>query len=256
MVNNCKRAALNGNGWVRLEASDLVRPSISALASLQFKKLFENLPVDPYCASKTRYRRFAEFEVDPVLQTIEALPAHLDQETGEMYFEYFQNKQVNPDDGGLGRRFPAVDLSQCDASIIKEVIWNCYELTEWETKHSDTRKIAGFHAVSYQPGDTDHAVASPNVFHQDGEPYTFGILIGRSGVNGGENYIGMLNAANKQLDEIWEADIIAKFALQDTFEAFGVCDRMVTHYVAPLTRKKPQEKGFRNIILLDFSLIL
>ncbi len=253
MGNIGKRAALNGRGWIKIDPADIVNPGHNAAAASQLRKLFENLPVDPYCGPKTRCRRFIEFEVDPVLKAVEPLPAKADPDTGEMFVEYFQNKQVNPDDGGLGRRFPALDLSPCNTVFLKEIIWNCYELTEWPPETRDVKKVAGFHTVSYQPGETHQAVASPNVFHQDGEPYTFGILVERLGVNGGENYIGTLDTANKRLDEIPGTDILDTFTLENAFEGFGVCDRIITHYVAPLTRKAPGEKGYRNIILLDFT---
>jgi hypothetical protein len=244
---------LNENGWARLDPGSLLEAADQDAALSLFRKVFETLPGDPYCKFGTRRRRFAQFRLTPSNRHLEPIPSQYDAVTGRYYAEYFQLKSVNPDDGGRGRRFSALDAKTADDASIHKIIWNCYDLIEWCTQHQHASKIVGFHTVRYEPSRGREAVGSPNVFHQDGEPYTFAILIERKGVEGGVNYVATPTAANRRLDDVRECDILDKFILERPFEGFGVCDRMVSHYVSPLRKNPACQAGFRNVLLIDFT---
>jgi len=129
-----------------------------------------------------------------------------------------------------------------------------FKTTFWETYNLPI--YFGIHFVKLVSSDINSpSESSPNCFHQDGEPFTFGHLIYRSSnTKGGKNYIALTPARNKNLEYVQEAEILESFYLENPLESFAVHDSAVTHYVEPIVKHKRNKlDAERYIVLIDFS---
>ncbi|WP_137297604.1 2OG-Fe dioxygenase family protein [Psychromonas sp. SP041] len=125
---------------------------------------------------------------------------------------------------------------------------------EFEHLESDPYAPAGVNRYR-RYGNGDLGISSPDCFHQDGEPFTFGHLFSRTeNSQGGVNYIGKINSRNKSLNEVVADEVLSTFTLVNLLETFAVYDPLVSHYVSPIFKNDETDLAAeRCMILIDFS---
>ncbi len=161
----------------------------------------------------------------------------------------------NPEHNNV-RYFDALSSDIRASPILRQLVLNDFSYTSWTESEKSFPIYFGVHFVKLRScGPAEFGVSSPDCFHQDGEPFTFGHLVYRSPcTDGGVNYVGKLSATNKRLNIVKDEEILKSFTLINFLESFVVVDSAVSHYVAPITNTAP-ELGIaeRWMILIDFS---
>lgn len=94
----------------------------------------------------------------------------------------------------------------------------------------------GVHLIRVKASPDLPGISSPDCLHKDGEPFTFIHLIKRFHVEGGRNII---------------ADNDQKFLA--TVETIAVSDRDVYHQVEKIETPHGAARGFRDVLLIDFT---
>jgi hypothetical protein len=241
------------NGYFRTQINPFIlsKNAESELAIVQ--KNFSSLPKDPYTDSKNyRFRAYSNLILLPWKRKMFWIPPKY--QAGQYLSSYWQG-DFNLEHHDKVRSFTPLDNETKRTDLINNLILHDYDLTFWRNEYTYTPLYVGIHFVKLMVVDPEHiAFSSPDLVHRDGEAFTFAHLFHRSNIVGGTNYIATPESANHKLEELKEQNIMEKFELHETFDSYGVCDEMVSHYVSPI---KLQDKnlmmGTREIILIDFS---
>lgn len=241
-----------GFSEVKLKPSDLIKHGKKDLDILQ--DAFHHLPADPYGGeSANRFRAYSKFLIMPWSEEICEIPS-AETEAGKVV-GYFQG-EFNPEQQKSSIRYlKAIPQSIRQGKLLKALIRHDYRATFWNRNQSYHPIHVGVHMVRLCVSKNNPvAVSSPNFVHRDGEQFTFAHLIDRKNCTGGENVIAKREAANLEISKLDKSDILKKFGLKQPLHTYGVCDKMVSHYVSPL-KFIPSQKGFgyRHILLIDFS---
>lgn len=213
---------------------------------------FSKLAIDPYTNSgNNRFRAYSNLIILPWEREIKWLP--LENYQGEFVSSYWQGA-FNPEHADFIRRFTPISSAAKNTRLLNNLILHDYSLTFWKDKAMYPIYI-GVHFIKLivlKKGQLCYS--SPDLMHRDGEAFTFAHLFNRSNIRGGANYISKVEHANYKLEDIPSNDILDKFEMYDMLESYGVCDRMVSHYISPVELEDSDiEYGCREIILIDFS---
>ena len=73
------------------------------------------------------------------------------------------------------------------------------------------------------------AVSSPDVLHQDGEPFTFVHLVRRDNAVGATTAVAIPDVAGKKPEDVDPATIHTQFELLQPLESYGVLASKVAH---------------------------
>lgn len=209
------------------------------------------LPKDADAGSHNRNRRYGTFVLLPWSWTLEAVPAIRDSDTGQLVSTYFQSSQINPEHNGKTRLFAPLTEEQQESPFLKHTILTCFRSLRW--KHTHQPVGVGVHLIQLVALADAPGVSSPDLIHQDGEPYTFAALIERYGVAGGENLITVPEVANVHPSKVSDGAIIERFTLSEPWDGWVVDDQRVAHYVSPIELAPGHERGCRTMILIDFT---
>jgi hypothetical protein len=190
------------------------------------------LPKDKYCPEQTRYRRHSRLIFLPWENNLIAWPKN----------SYFQDSQINVDDGGVVREFEPLSAVMLDNVFLQELIFADFKQTSFQAPDLLQPFDVGIHVIKTVPGPEQAAVASPNRLHKDTEPFTFIHLLARENVTGGENIVA---------DNTKEPLFIG--TLTSTLDTLVVQDATVFHHVMPIKLADQRLPGFRTVLLIDFT---
>jgi hypothetical protein len=239
-------------GYARYELAELLGveefdPSYVALLSE-----FEDLPPDPYAPGTNRYRRYARCVIFPWSGETQWIPdARADG--GRGVNGYYQG-DYNPEYVGVVRTLPAFTETALANPLIAEIVKFDFEQTRWSETDLANPLHVGVHLIKLSVDlDGAEAVSSPNVLHQDGEPFVFAHLVYRKNVEGGRNVIATPRWRGRMPVEVPDDEMVAEFMLTKPLESYGVTDHMATHYVSPIRKGSGSGPGERAVILTDFT---
>ena len=125
----------------------------------------------------------------------------------------------------------------------------------WREKDISRPFIAGVHLVTYEARPGRPAVSSPDLLHCDGEPFTFIHLVERRNVEGGANMIAPRAFEKKRPDEVPPEAVLAELTLESPLDTIAVNDAKVAHYVSRVQTVPGADRGWRSVILVDFSIL-
>lgn len=217
----------------------------------QLQEAFADLPRDSYAPETNRYRRYSRAIILPWNGEIHWLPGYV-REDGTEVCEYYQGT-FNAEYMDAYRAFAPLSDELKENRLLKEIIRYDYEQTFWHPRDLILPIHVGVHLVNFAVHQGEVSVASPNQVHQDGEPFTFAHLITYENVDGGVNAIGTTAAAGKDRDEVSDADILEEFILTEPLQSYGVCDKMVSHYVSPIKCGPKGDYAERGMLLIDYT---
>lgn len=242
------KSELRAQGWASFSVTTsksassmgFVRSSPETdIARAELTDAFENLPPDP-AAPEVRERRLGTFILMPWLDggALIAKPQS----------RYYQSAKYNPELGGLVREFGSLSPELARNPFLTGVVWEAYSQLPYSTQPDlqlDLRVQVHLIRLLATPGNPGTAV--PNCLHRDGEPYTFIILAGRYGVQGGDTRISRDQAGDRMLLET---------TLRDPFSGVVVDDERVYHEVTPVCVQPDTLQGNRDSLLIDFTPLL
>ncbi|ANN15924.1 hypothetical protein SD37_09895 [Amycolatopsis orientalis] len=217
---------------------------------------FEQLPVDPYSKNEGRYRRYGRGVLLPWNNRFYWMPdAVADMPDGSsVSFNDYQQGRHNPEFAGVVRHMPGLTEAIKRNSLLTELIRFDFARTTWEEAELCRPFQVGVHLLKLSVDDPGgRAVASPDMLHQDGEPYTFAHLIYRRDAEGGENVIATPASAGSSPDDVATENVLDRFVLRRPLDSYGVKDDLVSHYVAPITVAAGAESAERAVLLIDFT---
>ncbi|WP_439853854.1 2OG-Fe dioxygenase family protein [Pseudomonas yamanorum] len=223
---------------------------------VELKHEFDVLEVDPFAPQGVnRFRRYANGVIMPWKPSSDVhwMPP-VEDGLGKILAGYDQGGN-NPDHSNI-RYFNSLSVNVKTNRLLNKLILDDFSHTFWDWTGQPFPIYFGVHFVKLQSHSPhDLGISSPNLFHQDGEPFTFAHLVHRSSnACGGINYIGTTFARNKSLEEVSEGDIVRSFTLNAFLESFAVFDPAVSHYVSPISKMDSTDSAAeRCMILIDFS---
>ncbi|GAA1982113.1 2OG-Fe dioxygenase family protein [Amycolatopsis minnesotensis] len=214
---------------------------------------FDNLPVDPYAESSGRFRRFGRGVLLPWSGEFDWMPETAADASSDAVNRYQQGTH-NPEYADQVRQLPSLTEAIKNSSLLAELIRFDFARTSWHDEDRCWPIHVGVHLIKLSvAGPGARAAATPDMLHQDGEPYTFAHLIYRCNASGGENVIAAAQCAGKSPDDVPEDSVLARFTLSRPLDSYGVKDDMVSHYVAPVTAGPGPGPSERAILLIDFT---
>jgi hypothetical protein len=237
------------NGFLQIDPSFLTgRGGSVAESRRKFLESIRRLPPDWECAAKNRFRRYGVFAYRPWDDDSSCLPPEWDAERGEHVVEYWQPPNVNPEYAGKRRLFAALTESQRNSLFLKDAIGACFRVAPW----TESRKPiwVGVHVVRQVATSLLASTVSPNHLHLDGERFTFGFLLERSGVIGGENFIAPRKFANLHPTEV-APHVLQQFTLENQFAGWAVDDLRVCHHANGIGVAEGCEIAVRTMLLID-----
>ena len=243
---------LRQRGVARFKGSDALGTQERNAFFEVLRKTADDLPLDPYCVAKNRFRQLSWSVIVPWSGQVVPLPLRRDPETGAEVSEFHQPAELNPDEKGMVRRFAPIPREVLDHPLLKKLIlFDLSLLSWWSDRHKPL--LGGLHLMKHVAIPGRDAAASPDALHTDGQPFTAVHLIERKHVIGGENVITPTVYADRKPWEVPPEDILSQFTLRNPGQSFIVKDTQVAHYVAPVRVKPGHEKGWRSVLLVDFT---
>ncbi len=231
-IERSPRQDLERQGYACFKGSDLSVPQHLRQELSSLRRDFETLPLDPYCASGNRHRRHSRYVLLPWLDLLESRPIS----------HYLQDRELNPTDGGVIRTFERLGRAMEANAFLRAMILFDFFNTTFEKATWSTPVDVGVHAIRMVARPGLPGVSSPNRLHKDGEPFTFIHLIERHGITGGEN---LVTDNDKQL--------LVRMTLNDRLDTVTVSDKDVYHHVEPIDVAPGESKGYRDVLLIDFT---
>jgi hypothetical protein len=242
-----KRFELANNGFVHFQPTEL---DFTALELIEWERLCryaKQLPPDP-TSPTTRFRAYGK----SILANDTLTPVKATLKDGREVMEYTQPAELNSEQQGRRRFFTALPSMISSNFAIRQLVQLFGDIANLEADNEAAWQV-GMHLVKLVATPSTPAAASPNHFHRDGEPYTFAVLVERDSVVGGENAIAETKWAEHKLREVPSTEILSKFTLENSLEAYGVNDVMVSHHVEAIACAPNVEIGHRTVLLIDFT---
>ena len=188
---------------------------------------YDQVPIDPYMAHQTRYKRFSQYRLT------------LDPDDGWQFSmlphrAYSAFKKFNPVAGGILREYLPIEVDF--QPIIKTVVDGPLPLDEsvdWQINVHQNRSVTTLDNV---------APLTPEGIHQDGHEYVMISILRRENVRGGET-------------RLWRSPDAAEPIWRGTMQpgqAVLLDDRAVWHDVTEIV-PDVGEVGRRDILIVSFS---
>jgi len=245
-------ADLVRQGFARVPREALGPADFVSHAAAMLEAATADLPPDPYCAERFRFRRYARLFMLPWTGLLLTAPPRID-ESGEALQMYQHPATLNVDEAGVGRWFPALDAETLAADWLDRIIRFDFDQTAFTEEERASPIQVGVHLVDHRPRVGQPAAASPNCVHRDGEHYTCAHLIHRSGVTGGENHITDPEWAGRAISDVPAGAIRAGFTLERPLDGYIVRDDRVAHHVDAVELAPNADAGRRTMLLIDFT---
>jgi hypothetical protein len=190
------------------------------------------MPPDPYCASGNRYRRHSRYVLLPWLDLLEPRPTA----------QYFQDRELNPTDGGMTRSFERLTKPMEANAFLRAMILFDFFNTPFDEELWSIPVDVGIHAIRYVARPGLPAISSPNKLHKNGERFTFVHLIERRGIAGRVNVVA---DNDKQL--------LVRLTLVESLDTVTISDKDVCHQVESVEVAPGETEGYRDVLLIDFT---
>jgi hypothetical protein len=243
--------SLQTDGYCRFTLPDGPATSGSGSGLARLQTAVDTLPADPYAPSANRYRRYSNGILLPWCRQVEWMP-NLHGDHGA-YSEYYQ-ADFNPEYRSMVRRMVPFEDELKSDPFLNDIIWHDFDLTFWDESQLIRPFVVGVHLVKLLVRHaSDVAVSSPDVLHQDGEPFTFVHLVKRDNAAGVMTSVALPSSAGRKPEEVDPATIHEQFSLEQPLESYGVHDPRVSHYVSALERGHDDRPGVRAALLTDFT---
>ncbi len=244
-------ASLRGRGFSTFTGELFERdPAYLVQAREKFIASCRDLPADFYSRSAGRNRRYGRFLLNPADRSLELIAPVWDRERCQHVTPYMQEGCFNPEHPGEKRVFAALTDAQASNPFLHSLIMRCFETLPWSYPGD---VVVGVHAVEFVVDFGQSITSTPGNVHCDGEPFTFGILIERDGVIGGENTIATVDAAGMHPDALASGQIKSRLTLEQPLDGWVVDDAKVAHSVSPVTGANHKGLGRRAMLLIDFT---
>ena len=148
-----------------------------------FVESCRDLPNDEHSSDGSRKRRYGTFVLLPWNWRLEPVPPVWDSEKAQLVSRYMQSAHLNPEHGGRSRTFAPLTEEQIKNPFLQNAILASF--LSIKGKLPSQPIAVGCHLIEHVAKPGSPAASSPDLIHQDGEPYTFAALIERRGVRGG-----------------------------------------------------------------------
>lgn len=205
------------------------------------------LPPDPYDSSRCRHRRYGRGMLLPWRREFHWMP----EPEPALTSSYYQGR-YNPEFPGAVREWPTLPERVRSNELLQRIVMFDYDQTTWSALDASWPIYVGVHLVALRvDSTTSEAVASPNLFHQDGEPYSFVHLLYRRNILGGINIVAPPRCRGSQPAHVPAPERLAEFALLEPLESYGVADDQVSHYFGPVRHGATAGVGERAVIFVD-----
>jgi len=171
------------------------------------------------------------------------------------FSEYYQS-DYNPEYVSRVRHFMPFEDELKHDPFLNHIVWQDFDLTLgfWNEAQMIRPFVVGVHLVKLLVTNAgDRAVSSPDILHQDGEPFTFVHLVKRDNAVGARTTVATPEAAGNMPEDVDQAIIHAQFELSLPLESYGVLDSKVSHYVSALERGPEDRPAVRAALLTDFT---
>jgi hypothetical protein len=231
-----------------------VEAAIGAIDITSLVEAARSAPADRYDVTGSRFRRYRQGTYFPWCNRLIPNPAFQDGPELQPYSSYFQSSSFNIEQGNQQRRFAPFSDEVMASPALLGLTELCFRLIPRWRLRGDGRwpVLVGMHLVRLQSDGRRAAVATPNHAHQDGEPFTFVILLERNNVEGGVSYIVEARCAGQHPDDLIRSDILASGTLTDPLDIAAIDDARVAHHVTGVLGADGRS-GSRSALLLDFS---
>lgn len=221
------------------------------------KRLAKDLPPDPFDKPGTRSKLLSQLVIDPITGKMTVV-GQQEKSDGHNYTTYHQTAAYNEEVSSTskGRDYRAIPKRITDTPEFLGLIKKCWEDAINSGCINDTHLTAcNIHIVEQRATKGRMSYTSPAVFHVDGEPCTFVILLHRDdNVVGGESFVGdrtgdVVGKVPKNVDQ---GHIRFELALLNPYDFIVVDDRAVAHHVNGIA-SSDGEPALRVTLLIDFT---
>lgn len=227
-------------GYAPFSSSEIVDSlsgeALSGLGDLQAS--FVGLATDKHMADGGVYRKraYSRFELalseEGTELLLSALPGH----------SILQSPADNTLNGGVVRTFAPLVETLARSVLLRSLILKDAEFVRRvEPGLFSTPLVVGVHQVRIVASGSQDGLPTPEGIHRDAERYTFQHLIGRHLIKGGEF-------------RAYDADknLIFEWLQEEPFDSV-VFLGTTWHSAAPISAIHPAQKGYRDILLIDFE---
>lgn len=243
---------LNQEGFERYELASVLGVSTTDGRFVELLAEFARLPQDPYSQREGRFRRFGRGVLLPWNGDFQWIPEN--GAAGSESMVEYQQGTYNPQFVNQVRQMPGLTAPIRENALLAELIRFDFAQTAWNEADRGWPVLVGVHLIRLSvEGPGGRAVATPDMLHQDGEPYTFAHLIRRRDAEDGENVIATPDCVGSSPDDVPVNKTLARFVLREPLDSYGVKDDLVSHYVGPITVAAGAENAERAVLLVDFT---
>ena len=231
------KSKMKKHGFCHLRGTDfsLSDEQFSDLKEIQ--EYFHSLPVDPYDDAGQRLRQLSRYIIIPFKQILIPRP---DKST-----RYVQNIRYNDEINRSSRVFDPISEEFRDSKFIQSLIYSDFHNSPFSKSDLSLPIDVGVHLIRMQATPEAPGLPTPNKLHKDGEPFTWIHLISRENVFGGENII----------TDNTKEKVLCHATLEAPMDTIGIVDSAVWHQVKPIFVNPLEESGFRDAILVDFTVM-
>lgn len=229
----CPKSELLRQGYCYIPGTTFALTPIQRQGFESIKRHFASLPADPYAADGNRFRQYRRL----TLLTYGGLFPRPGEES-----KYEQSIELNKEAGGHERRFDPVPDRLANSAFLKDMILFDFENSAFSRSQLNAPIDVGLHFIRLLATSNTPGVSVPDCLHKDGEPYTWIHLVDRIDVVGGESLV-----ADNAKQPLFEK------TLEEPLDTVGVVDEMVYHQVKSVHVRNGVCKGYRDVILVDFT---
>lgn len=247
------RGRLERDGFVKIEAGQIQTNAVFDEDFARLRRAASVLPIDHTDEAAGRSRLYGRTLYVPWCGADIPVPPRRYAHSGEFGLEYTQPASVNSDSGGVRRIFSPLPPSIYKNRALLAMIDGFRTLLPFESDVLAESMQTGIHLIKLEATAGHPAKATPNLVHRDGEPFTVAVLLDRVAADGGENVVTAPRWHDHPVEAVPEEDILARFTLAAPLESYVVQDDRVAHYVAPVTCEPTVARGFRTVLLLDYT---
>lgn len=202
---------------------------------ITFSQSWENMPEDVYFGQKEsgrRFRRYSDFEYDPVTKKINLLE----------HRAYHQSKELNKYVGGENRHFGDFVTDFISHPILQQLIDLNFKIFSSLLNENLRKQVwqCQVHQIRVEIYKDKTLEITPEGIHSDGYPYSGVHFWGRNNIKGAES-------------QLFDTDenLLASTTYTQILDTTFFLDRNMLHYVTPANATGDQ--AYRQIIAISFS---
>jgi hypothetical protein len=226
------RLGAEGFCFVKAESFKLSPETLSGWQD--FRKRYDDLPLDEYLPERKKYRRrrYGEFEFNANTLALKALPSKA----------FYQGKEINKAAGGIQRVFAPLHNTTCQNCFLMELI--AFDFTQLPVPAAwlDLSWKIGIHMIRIIAKANEPGLPAPEGVHRDGHDFVAQHLIKRQNIVGGVSVL--FDNDEKPLDG---------FNLTDPLDTAIIDDNRIKHFATPIRPWNEAYEGIRDMLLIDYE---